>query len=106
MLLLLTACEDQATKQEKLATKLQGGAAAVDRASVSKCVMQLRTIEGTKAAWAQDHNKTTNATPSESDLFAPRYLTDRSLAVCPSGGKYTFGRVGEKPKCSSPGHTY
>ena len=69
--------------------------------------MSLKAIDGAKTVWAKEHNKTTNDTPTESDLFGPgRYIADRSMVACPIGGTLTLGRVGEKPKCSIEGHTY
>ena len=72
--------------------------------SLNSCYSLLRQIEGAKAAWALDEKKTTNDTPADSDLFgATNYIRDRP--ICPQGGVYTIGRVGEKPQCSLPIHS-
>jgi hypothetical protein len=61
------------------------------------CINNLRLIENAKAKWAAANGKRLNDTPSEEDLFGPD-LNGRP--VCPSGGVYSLGTVGEKPKCS------
>jgi hypothetical protein len=64
-------------------------------------------IEGAKEQWALEQSKTTNDTPTWSDLspyiywsgFTNRWFTN-GIPVCPEGGIYTLGRVGELPTCS------
>ena len=68
------------------------------------CTQQLLQIDFAKETWALEHNKTTNDTPVESDLFGTNAYIWQKVS-CPAGGVYQFGRVGEKPKCSVPGHT-
>ena len=71
----------------------------------SACIMNLRGIDGAKATWALENKKLPTDTPTDADLFGPtNYI--RSKPECPKGGKYTLGKVGEKPKCSIPNHTY
>jgi hypothetical protein len=68
------------------------------------CTGQLLQIGFAKQTWALEHNKTTNDTPVESDLFGTNADIWQKVS-CPAGGVYQFGRVGEKPTCSVPGHT-
>jgi hypothetical protein len=68
------------------------------------CINNLRQLEGAKQLWAEENHKTTNDTPAVEDIrpfIAPHAL------VCPQGGTYTLGRIGELPRCSrgGPGHT-
>lgn len=68
------------------------------------CVTNLKTIEGAKGVWATEWRKTSNDVPTDADLFGPD-KTIREKPLCPEGGTYTLGRVGEKPKCTVKGHT-
>jgi len=52
-----------------------------------------------------EHRKTTNDIPPDFDLFGAAPALMREKPTCPSGGSYTIGRVGEKPRCSVTGHT-
>lgn len=75
--------------------------------SVSRCKENLRNIQVCKELWANDNSKTTNDIPSWNDLRP--YFPDRwsnNVPVCPSGGAYTIGRVGEPPKCSIGGYEH
>jgi hypothetical protein len=64
------------------------------------CINNLRLIDSAKQRWALEKNKTSTDTPTMSDLLP--YLN--KAPVCPKGGAYTIGPVGEKPTCSVPGH--
>lgn len=66
--------------------------------SSNPCINNLRQIEAAKAQWALENNQGTNDTPTSSDISI--YLLNGKMPACPSGGKYTIGRVGEDPKCS------
>jgi hypothetical protein len=69
------------------------------------CVMLLRSIEGAKATWALEQKKLPTDTPTDADLFGRNaYIYEKP--TCPQGGTYTLGKVGEKPRCSFPGHRY
>jgi hypothetical protein len=67
------------------------------------CINNLKLIEKTKAKWAEESGSNTNNIPTEVDLFGAEL---KSKPVCPSGGSYSSGTVGEKPRCSllSRGH--
>ena len=64
------------------------------------CIANLKQLEGAKGQWAVENHKTTNDVPTMADIGP--FLHER--LSCHSGGVYTLGRVGEKPKCSINGH--
>lgn len=67
----------------------------------SACINNLRQIEGAKEQWALErgHEKGADPVPREID----DYLVGGPPQCC-SGGSYTYGKVGEAPACSLPGH--
>ena len=68
------------------------------------CFSNLRDIQQAKQTWALDERKMTNDVPTDKDLFGPdKALINKPL--CPNGGVYTLGAVGERPRCSVPGHS-
>ena len=67
--------------------------------AMNACVNNLRQLDGAKQQWELENHKTTNDVPTLRDLQP--YLA-RPL-VCPQGGTYTPGRVGELPGCSVGG---
>jgi hypothetical protein len=69
----------------------------VDRehAALSSCINGLRQIDGAKEQWALDNHVKNGAIVTTNDI-APY----GGIPVCPQGGTYTLGRVGELPKCS------
>lgn len=71
--------------------------------SKNSCIAWLMQIDAAKATWALEHQKTTNDIPTEAELYgAVNYLRD--VPTCPQGGRYTIGRLDERPRCSFPGH--
>jgi hypothetical protein len=72
---------------------------------ISKCVVNLQNIEDCKALWGDNRDATvTNSVPSWEDLrsyFPPSW--SNTIPVCPDGGTYTLGRIGEPPTCSIGG---
>lgn len=105
--------------------------AAANRAT---CIDTLRQIAGAKQQWALEHfvlrdaksfdksvgahlengqwvfeTRVQSKTPTWSDLYPyggrgyPDWYVDYPPR-CPSGGKYTIGRVADPPTCSVPGH--
>ena len=70
----------------------------------SSCIAHLQQIDGAKAMWALEHEKTSNDLATLQDLFGPdRYITQ--MPACPQGGTYTIGRVGEVVRCTIPMHS-
>lgn len=72
------------------------------------CINNLRNIERAKYVWALENNKSTNESPTWDEI--KRYLDhsksyykfnrNNDLPVCPMGGIYGIGKVGESPTCS------
>ncbi len=78
--------------------------------AANRCISELRQIDGAKQAWAQQQHKATNDVPTWADLLPIIYPGRKDPPfdfVCPKGGTYTIGRVGEAPRCSigGPSHT-
>jgi hypothetical protein len=65
--------------------------------SSESCITKLRQLDRGKEYWALEQGKTTNDTPTWEDL---RPFFKSSPFICPNGGTYTIGRVGEMPTCS------
>ena len=67
-----------------------------------------------KFDWANNESKTTNDTPTWNDLrpYLPDWATNKLVRwtngtpICPDGGTYTIGRVGEPPRCSIGGYNH
>jgi hypothetical protein len=60
------------------------------------CINNLRQLDGAKNEWALEKGKKAGDVPTKEDLLP--YL--RNWPVCPAGGTYTIGAVGERPTCS------
>jgi hypothetical protein len=74
--------------------------------AAAPCINRLRQIDSAKQQWMLEQSKTTNDMPTWSDLFpylassfTNSYWTN-GRPVCPEGGVYILGRVGELPTCS------
>ena len=63
------------------------------------CVANLMCLEGAKNSWALERSKTTNETPTWTDI-KPYF---KGVLKCPKGGAYTLGRIGTAPQCSLGG---
>lgn len=72
--------------------------------SRNACIANLRAIHGAKCSWALENKKNDAARPTASEIYGPRNYI-REEFICPSGGTYTLGDVGTKPRCSVAGHT-
>ena len=78
-------------------------------AAIQPCVSNLLIIQGCKLDWANRYGKTPNDVPSWDDLkpqlasYAVQYKWTNIVPVCPDGGTYIIGRVGEPPTCSIGG---
>jgi hypothetical protein len=78
-------------------------------AALSPCEYQLQIIALCKGDWASVNKKDANDTPTWEDLkdelkpYAERYGWTNGFPVCPNGGIYTIGRVGQPPICSIGG---
>lgn len=66
------------------------------------CQHNLKQILGSKERWAMDTQKGNDDTPGMSDLVVPGvYL--KNTPLCPAGGTYSIGSLGELPSCSIGG---
>jgi hypothetical protein len=66
------------------------------------CVNNLRLLYAAKEQWRFENHKTTNDVPGFGDIDP--YLPHLRLPlVCPGGGTYSLGPIGETPKCSVGG---
>jgi hypothetical protein len=78
------------------------------RARRSICRRNLQIIQECKREWMYGHHKTLNDIPSWEDL-RPYLQADaqdgwsNGIPVCPQGGNYILGRVGEPARCSIGG---
>jgi hypothetical protein len=69
------------------------------------CINNLRLIDAAKQQWAIEKGKQSTDTPTTKDI--QRYMgrgENGEMPVCPAGGVYTIGSVGEKPTCTHAGH--
>jgi hypothetical protein len=67
------------------------------------CVNNLRQIDAAKEQWALETKKNPGDDVNVNEMAL--YIKGEKIPVCPKGGKYTIGKVGEKVICSFPGHT-
>ena len=72
-------------------------------AAKNQCALECKLSPGTSVSWI-------GSSPSRTDDTNGGYLypylgvaTNTNSPVCPSGGTYTFGRIGEKASCSIHG---
>lgn len=66
------------------------------------CEVKLRMIHGAKENWALSHGATNGQAVTWTDIVP--YLKGEKIPVCPEGGRYILGNVGDLPECSFPGH--
>ena len=69
------------------------------------CINNLRQIDGAKQQWALEAHQQITDTPTWEDVRP--YIgrgPNGELPVCPDGGAYTIGTIGEKPTCSNREH--
>jgi hypothetical protein len=69
------------------------------------CKSQLKQIDGAKATWADDRHITNeNTVVPVTELYGrTNYILHEEF--CPQGGTYQIGLLGQKPRCTLPGHT-
>jgi hypothetical protein len=77
---------------------------ADEKGAVAPCIANLKQLDGAKNSWALEYRKTTNDTPTDSDLFGPNGYIQQKPS-CPEGGIYLIGKVGESPRCTIPQHS-
>lgn len=89
-------------QQERAAVHSAAAIFSAEAQQRNACINNLRQIDAAKQQWALENNKTAAAIPTARDLLP--YFKDGIFPVCPSGGAYTIGAVGDLPTCSVPGH--
>ncbi len=69
------------------------------------CIMNLKTIESAKEAWATQERKADGDPVDEAAINA--LLKNGQAPQCPGGGTYSYNPVGTPPTCSlsAAGHT-
>ena len=70
------------------------------------CMMNLKTIDSAKEAWAAENRKANGDAVDEPAVNAN--LKNGQAPDCPGGGTYTYNAVGTPPTCSlgsAAGHT-
>jgi competence protein ComGC len=80
---------------------------ARETSQMNACINNLRQIDAAKQEWALENNKTSTDTPTQADLTRfknNQYFKNGQFPICPAGGTYTIGPVGEAPTCSIPKH--
>lgn len=82
----------------------QGTESPKSTTGLRECLVILRQLDGAKQRWAADTKKVKGDVPFAIHIID--YLTDRSMPKCPSGGKYSFNPVGQKPECSVHGDDF
>src|SRR5688500_5012977 len=71
----------------------------------NSCVNRLRTIDASKYQWMLERHKTTNDVVTWDDVRPYLSREGKAIPVCPAGGTYALGRLGELPTCSILKHT-
>src|SRR6266567_3771246 len=78
-----------------------------NRSAYAHCITSLKQIQAAKETWAVEKNKTKDDSASWSDLLGHgqhlgQYIP--ATPICPDGGTYRIGKVGEQVTCSIPEH--
>jgi len=71
------------------------------------CINNLRHVQDAKLQWAFEHQLSSNAIPSVTDLV--KYLSQNAesrkrMFHCPSHGKYAINPIRQNPTCSVMNH--
>ncbi len=108
---LVKARQEIQTLNQRVTSEAEAGKGALAQAqaenqklqSANACINNLRLFEAVKMQWAQQNGKQNTDTPTMEDL-RPYFKPNGMAPVCPDGGVYTPGAVGEKPTCNMAGH--
>jgi hypothetical protein len=73
-----------------------------DTAKAAACAASMWKLDQTKLNWAQQNGKDSNTVVTIDDI-TPLLFKGRA-PVCPDGGTYTLGKVGDQTQCSIPAH--
>ena len=79
--------------------------AAMARRRRNTCINNLRQMDSAKEQWAMAQNRRNDAPIDKAGVC--EYIKNRGRdIVCPDGGTYTWGNIGEDPACSQPDHRF
>ena len=70
---------------------------------MDSCINHLRQIDAAKQQWALKNNKTNGPVTWNDVLPYMGRNTRKAMPLCPQGGTYILGNIGDLPKCSSGG---
>lgn len=73
-----------------------------ERAERAACICRLAAIRSAKKQWALANGKLPGDPVDEVEIN--RAYLKGGRPKCPAGGRYTYGNVGENPRCSVPQH--
>jgi prepilin-type N-terminal cleavage/methylation domain-containing protein len=77
---------------------------AIATSAQKVCKVNRQNIDGAKAQWALDHQQSSDAVPTDTDLFGEDTYIEHKPG-CPAGGAYSLNAVREKCTCSLPPHS-
>ncbi len=91
------------------ATVVDNNAQAVENQNYIRyktdCINNLRQIDAAAYQWSLEEKKKKGDDITEANVKTYIKLdANGNMPKCPAGGKYSFGKVGESPTCSFPGH--
>lgn len=70
--------------------------------AVNSCINNLRIMDSAKEQWAMASRSVDGDVVNPAD--AADYIKGSTIPLCPGGGTYSLGLIGEPPTCSIPGH--
>jgi tetratricopeptide (TPR) repeat protein len=73
------------------------GEKARETAQKNACLNNLRQLDGAKEQWALEHRKNPGDVPTRKEIAD---FISGGFPVCPAGGTYDLGALGEPPRCS------
>ena len=76
---------------------------AINKSRQRACVLNRKSIDGAKAAWALENQKPPEAVPTDAELFGDAKFIYHKPG-CPAGGAYALNAVREKCTCNVPAH--
>jgi competence protein ComGC len=70
------------------------------RSQAQECILNLKMIDSAKEQWAMDTKAADgDLGPTMDEIAGPGYYI-REVPICPSGGSYEIGAIGDDPTCS------
>ncbi|HEX7862690.1 MAG TPA: hypothetical protein VF773_20315 [Verrucomicrobiae bacterium] len=94
--------EANAALQRSEAAAAENLKVAEKSAKKGACINHLRQIDGAKEQWALEKRRKAGDAVEAADISP--YLVRDAIPVCPAGGQYSLGNIGQLPTCSENGH--